>query len=146
MIIYASDDFKTWIPLAHDQLNGLTLTLSDPGFTPGVQRFYRATFANSTLMSISNLNLQAEGTAKMVITGPSGQPFTLQATPDFEQWRNILSFSFPTRPMNVSDPGVVDQGMQFYRLILSEVTVEDTVFTDQAIATYPTDFTPPPTD
>ena len=146
VIIYASDDFKTWIPLAHDQLNGLTLTLSDPGFTPRVQRFYRATFANSTLMSISNLNLQTEGSAKMAITGPSGQPFTLQATPDFEQWRNILSFSFPTRPMNVSDPGIEDQGMQFYRLILSEVTVEDTVFTDQAIATYPTDFTPPPTD
>ena len=48
--------------------------------------------------------------------------------------------------MNVSDPGIEDQGMQFYRLILSEVTVEDTVFTDQAIATYPTDFTPPSTD
>ena len=45
-------------------------------------------------MSISNLNLQTEGTAKMAITGPSGQPFTLQATPDFEQWRNILSFPF----------------------------------------------------
>ncbi|MGA0327222.1 MAG: hypothetical protein ACO3OK_09520, partial [Limisphaerales bacterium] len=117
-----------------------------PGFTPGVQRFYRATFANSTLMSISNLNILAEDTAKTVITGPSGQPFTLQARPDFEQGRDILSFSFPTRPMNVTDPGIQDQGMQFYRLILSEVMVEDTVFTDQAIATYPTDFTPPPTD
>ena len=73
VIIYASDDFKTWIPLAHDQLNGLTLTVSDPGFTPGVQRFYRATFANSTLMSISNLNMQQNGTSKMVITGDLAQ-------------------------------------------------------------------------
>ena len=146
VIIYASDDFKTWIPLAHDQLNGLTLTLKDPGFNPGVQRFYRATFANSTLMSINNLNMQPNGMASMVIAGPSGQPFTLQATSDFNQWRNILSFTFPTRPINASDAGVEGQEMQFYRLILSEITVEDTVFTDQAIATYPTDFTPPPTD
>jgi hypothetical protein len=42
VVIQASTDLQTWIPLQTNQLGSATFHFSDPQSTTNVQRFYRA--------------------------------------------------------------------------------------------------------
>jgi hypothetical protein len=141
IIVYASNDKKVWQPIALETLKGRDLTLVDEEAAPTGPRYYRTSLINSTPIRMENVQVLPDSKSRMSITGPRGLPFKAQASDDFENWSEVFSFSFQTRPITIQDDKAIGKKRRFYRIILNDTVIEDENTIQETIAAFPEDFT-----
>jgi hypothetical protein len=140
-IVYASNDMKEWQPIALEVLKNREFTIIDGNAEPNAPRYYRTALINSTAITLHDISVLENAKSRMSVTGPRGQPFKVQASNDFENWSDVFSFSFQTRPITVQDDKAVGNHQRFYRILLNNSVVEDPTTITETIVSYPDDFT-----
>lgn len=140
VIVWASNDLMEWEPIALQVLKERQFTLLDDQANPENPRYYRTTLINNTPIELDGFRILPNGRTRLNVKGPRGLPFTVQASADFENWEDVFSLSFQTRPITIQDADAVEQGIRFYRLVVNNVVIEDVESIEEPIKKFPDDF------
>lgn len=141
VIVYVSDDLLEWQPIALQVLEERQFTLLDDQADPEKPRYYRTSLINNTPILMEDFKILPNGRTRLTVTGPRGLPFTVQASADFENWEDIFSLSFQTRPITIQDADAVDKGIRFYRILVNNVVIPDIQNIEESIIAFPDEFT-----
>ena len=141
VIVFASDDQMKWRPLTLQILTDREFTLVDEDADPAQPRYYRTALINNTPIKMEDFRILPNGRTRLSVTGPRGLPFTLQGSPDFENWEDVFSLSFQTRPITIQDADAADEDVRFYRILINNIVIPDVNTIQEPIITFPDDFT-----
>ncbi len=140
IIVWASNDLMEWEPIALQVLEEREFTLLDELADPEKPRYYRAALLNNTPIALEGFRILPNGRTRLNVTGPRGLPFTVQASADFENWDDVFSLRFQTRPITVQDADAAENNIRFYRILVNNLIIEDVDSIQEPIKKFPDDF------
>lgn len=114
-VLEFSTNSLVWTPVATNTLANGTATVLHPGAAGFVSRFYRASLL-PVLLQLTSVE-PLEGLTRIRFSGPIGEIYEVQSSPDFKNWTAVSSAVIPAGTVDVFDEAPRG-ALRFYRVEL----------------------------